>query len=155
MDFKENVHPLKVLTALHWLVNNSDFYKNSSITVNDNWFHEVTESAEETVKEFLEVTTDQANSQNKNLINKDASITANDWTETDCYDSDHYSEIDANDKGGYVDTLVDDEDIENKYDQVFTFAPGEGQHPLSLYLDKDAEYLCFPSIFCGQRRPKN
>ena len=155
VDFKENVRPLRVLTALHWLVNNSEFYKNSGIAVNDNWHKEVTESAEETVKEFLEVTTEQTNSQKKNQINKDASLTANDWTETDGYDSDHYSEIDANDQVGNVDTLVDDADIENKYDQVFTFAPGEGQHPLSLYLDKDAEYLCFPSIFCDQRRPDN
>ena len=155
VDFKENVRPLRVLTALHWLVNNSEFYKNSGIAVNDNWHQEVTESAEETVKEFLEVTTEQTNCQKKNQINKDASLTANDWTETDGYDSDHYSEIDANDQVGNVDTLVDDADIENKYDQVFTFAPGEGQHPLSLYLDKDAEYLCFPSIFCGQRRPDN
>ena len=52
---------------------------------------------------------------------------------------------------GNVDILLDDADIENIYDQVFTFAPGEGQHQLSLYQDKDAEYLCFPSIFCGQR----
>ena len=155
VDFKENVRPLRVLTALHWLVNNSEFYKNSGIAVNDNWHQEVTENAEETVKEFLEVTAEQTNSQKKNQINKDASITANDWTETDGYDSDHYSEIDANDQVGNVDTLVNDADIENKYDQVFTFAPGEGQHPLSLYLDKDAEYLCFPSIFCGQRRPEN
>ena len=71
------------------------------------------------------------------------------------YDSDHYSEIDANDQVGNVDTLVDDADIENKNDQVFTFAPGEGQHPLSLYLHKDAEYLCFPSIFFGKRRLDN
>ena len=48
---------------------------------------------------------------------------------------------------------MDDADIENKYDQVFTFAPGEGHHPLSLYQDKDAEYVCFPSIFDGQRPP--
>ena len=27
---------------------------------------------------------------------------------------------------------MDDANTENKYDQVFTFAPGEGQHPLSL-----------------------
>ena len=78
---------------------------------------------------------------------------AKDSTETDGYDSDHYSEIDANDNVGNVDTLVDDANIANKYDQVFTFAPGEGQHPLSLYQDKDAEYLCFPTIFCGQRPP--
>ena len=155
VDFKENIRPLRVLTALHWLVNNSEFYKKSGIAVNDNWHQEVTESAEETVKEFLEVCTEQTNSQKKNQINKDASLTTNDWTETDGNDSDHYSEIDANDQVGNIDTLVDDADIENKYDQIFTFAPGEVQHPLSLYLDKDAEYLCFPSIFCGQRRPDN
>ena len=27
VDFKENVRPLRVLTALHWLVNNSELYK--------------------------------------------------------------------------------------------------------------------------------
>ena len=155
VDFKENVRPLGVLTALHWLVNNSEFYKNSGIGVNDNWYQEVTESAEETLKDFLEFTTEQTKSQNETHVNKDASITAKDWTENDGYESDHYSELDANDQVGNVDTLVDDADIENKYDQVFTFAPGEGQHPLSLYLDKGAEYLCFPSIFCGQRRPEN
>ena len=71
------------------------------------------------------------------------------------YDSDHYSEIDVNDHVGNIDTLVDDADIDNKYDKVFTFAPGEGQHPLSLYQDKDAEYLCFPTIFCGQTPPSS
>ena len=49
-----------------------------------------------------------------------------------------HSDIDANDHVGNIDTLVDDADIDNKYDKVFTFAPGEGQHPLSLYQDKDA-----------------
>ena len=53
MDFKENVRPLRVLTALHWLVNNSELYKESDIVIDDNWFQEVTESAEDTVREFL------------------------------------------------------------------------------------------------------
>ena len=90
---------------------------------------------------------------NVNTDNKNISITDKDIAETDGYNSDRYSETDANDHVGKMDTLVDDADIENKYDQVFTFAPGEGQHPLSLYQDKDAEYLCFPSTFCGQRPP--
>ena len=55
VDFKENLRPLRVLTALHLLVNNSEFYKNSGIAVNDNGNQEVTESAEETVKKNLEV----------------------------------------------------------------------------------------------------
>ena len=42
LDFKENVRPLRVLTAVHWLVNNSELYKKSGIVVDDNWFQEVT-----------------------------------------------------------------------------------------------------------------
>ena len=92
------------------------------------------------------VTTDQANSQNK--TNKDTSITKNDWTETDGYNSDHYSEIDANDQVGNVDTLVDDADIENKYDKVFTFAPGEGQHPLSFRISMFSIYILWSETGC-------
>ena len=51
--------------------------------------------------------------------------------------------------------MLDDANVANKSNEAYTFAPGEGQHPLSLYQDKDAEYLCFPTIFCGQRRPEN
>ena len=68
VDFKENGRPLRVLNALHWLVNNSELYKKSGIVVDDNWFQEVTESAEDTVREFLEVTTDQTqDTENKNI----------------------------------------------------------------------------------------
>ena len=125
VDFKENVRPLRVLTALHWLANNNELYKKSGIVVDENWFQEVTESAEDTVREFYEVLTDQSQD-NVNTENKNISITDKDIAETDWY-----SEIDANDYVGNVDTLVNDADVQNKYDQVFTFAPGEGQHPLS------------------------
>ena len=154
VDFKENVRPLRVLSALHWLMNNSELYKKSGIVVDDNWFQDVTESAEDTVREFLEVSKEQCKDKNsiENEMQKQDKTTENDEASND-YDSDHYSEIDANDHVGNIDTLVDDADIDNKYDKVFTFAPGEGQHPLSLYQDKDAEYLCFPTIFCGQTPP--
>ena len=155
VDFKENVRPLRVLTALHWLMNNSELYKKSGIVVDDNWFQDVTESAEDTVREFLEVSKEQCKDKTytKNEKQEQEKTTENDIEAFNDYDSDHYSEIDANDHVGNIDTLVDDADIENKYDKVFTFAPGEGQHPLSLYQDKDAEYLCFRTIFCGQAPP--
>ena len=155
VDFKENVRPLRVLSALHWLMNNSELYKKSGIVVDDNWFQEVTESAEDTVREFLEVSKEHCKDKNYtgNEKQEQEKTTENDIEASNDYDSDHYSEIDANDYVGNIDTLVDDADIENKYDKVFTFAPGEGQHPLSLYQDKDAEYLCFPTIFCGQTPP--
>ena len=154
VDFKENVRPLRVLTALHWLMNNSKLYKNSGIVIDDDWFQEVTESAEETVREFLGVPREQTNDKHSKENEKQEEITSKkDANAPTDYDSDHYSEIDANDHVGNIDTLVDDADIDNTCDKVFTFAPGEGQHPLSLYNDKDAEYLCFPSIFCGQTPP--
>ena len=154
VDFKENVRPLRVLTALHWLMNNSKLYKNSGIVIDDDWFQEVNESAEETVREFLGVSREQTNDKHSMENEKQEEITTKKDSDapTD-YDSDHYSEIDATDHVGSIDTLVDDADIDNKCDKVFTFAPGEGQHPISLYNDKDAEYLCFPSIFCGQTPP--
>ena len=155
VDFKENVRPLRVLTALHWLMNNSELYKKSGIIVDDNWFQEVTESAEDTVREFLEVPKEQYKDKDnaENEKQKQDKTNENDIEASNDYDSDHYSEVDANEQVGNIDTLVDDADIDNKYDKVFTFAPGEGQHPLSLYQDKDAEYLCFPTIFCGQTPP--
>ena len=100
----------------------------------------------------MEVTTDQTKDK-VNTENTIISVTDKDIAETDGYDSDRYNEIDANDHVGNVDTFMDDADIENKYDQVFTFAPSDGQHPLRLYQGKDAENVCFPSIFCGQSHP--
>ena len=154
VDFKENVRPLRVLSALNWLMNNSQLYKKSGIVVDESWFQEVTESSEDTVREFLEVSKESKFKNNtEGEMQEHNKTSENDTVESNDYDSDHYSEVDANEHVGNVDTLVDDADIDNKCDKVFTFAPGEGQHPLSLYQDKNAEYLCFPSIFCGQTPP--
>ena len=35
--------------------------------------------------------------------------------------------------------------------QELTFAPGEGQIPVSVFKDENAEYLAFPTIFVGKR----
>ena len=154
IDFKENVRPLRVLSALNWLMNNSQLYKKSGIVVDESWFQEVTESSVDTVREFLEVSKESKVKNNtEGEIQEHNNTSENDTVESNDYDSDHYSEVDANEHVGNVDTLVDDADIDNKCDKVFTFASGEGQHPLSLYQDKDAEYLCFPTIFCGQTPP--
>ena len=62
-----------------------------------------------------------------------------------------------------IDNIEEDEDLNNinrdtmlsapeTVPRELTFAPGEGQHPISVFHDPDAEYLSFPTIFCGQRR---
>lgn len=39
--------------------------------------------------------------------------------------------------------------------KTMSFAPGEGHISLGLYEDKNAEYVSFLAIFCGQTRPEN
>ena len=73
-------------------------------------------------------------------------------TNAELYDSDAEEVNEEN--VGNIDTLLDDANAENR-NSTFTFAPGEGQQPLSIYQDKDSEFLCFPSLYCGQKRKEN
>ncbi|XP_062567926.1 uncharacterized protein LOC134230168 [Saccostrea cucullata] len=136
-DYHENVRPTKVLIALHWLLNNSDFYKNANINVDDSWFQEITSSANEIVQELVQT-----------QAKRDQS-TGNLETDEDD-DDDEYCEVDGVGRDGNCDTLLDD--ASQDMNQIYTFAPGEGQRPLSLYQDQTAEYLSFPTIFCGKGR---
>lgn len=71
-----------------------------------------------------------------------------DDSETDT-ENDEFSEVDGVGRDDNCDTLL--EDASRDMIQVYTFAP-EGQRPLSLYQDQHAEYLSFPTIFCGKGR---
>ena len=115
VDFKKNVRPLRVLSALHRFMNNSQLYKKSGIVVDDNWFQDVTESTEDTVREFLEVSEVQCKDKNctENEKQKQDKTNENDIEASNDYDSDNYSKKDANDHVGNIDTLVDDSDIDN------------------------------------------
>ena len=65
-------------------------------------------------------------------------------------DFDGFSEIDPDENvSGNLDTMLDDQDPEQF--RTLSFAPGKGQRPLNLFQDKDAEYLSFPTIYCGER----
>jgi len=48
---------------------------------------------------------------------------------------------------GVTDTLLQESNIVENADRIISFAPGEGNKPLGIFLDKDSEYLSFPSIF--------
>lgn len=63
---------------------------------------------------------------------------------------DDFCEIDVSGNDGNCDTLLDNAAYDAN--QMFTFAPGEGQRPLGLYQDPVAEYLSIPKIFCGKGR---
>ena len=67
-------------------------------------------------------------------------------------DSDTFSEIDDSDSLPVM-TLLDEPEI--RTENVISVAPGEGQRPVSLFKDPNAEYLAFPTLFCGQKRMEN
>ena len=56
---------------------------------------------------------------------------------------------------GVTDTLLQESNIVENADKIISFAPGEGNKPLGIFLDKDSEYLSFPSIFCAKQRSDN
>ena len=51
-----------------------------------------------------------------------------------------------------MDTLLVEPDVNQDNDQILSFAPGEGNRTLGLFVDQNPEYLSFPTIFCGKKR---
>ncbi|KAK3087854.1 hypothetical protein FSP39_011503 [Pinctada imbricata] len=163
-DFKENIRPAVVLSALHWLMSGSELYKTSGVKIDESWEESVTNDSRDIVREFVSNESSETNTNDTNELTDDNMLNVRNEKDTVThekisedetgYESDHFSEIDSTENvTGNADTLLEDEALNT--DKSYTFAPGEGQHPLSLYTDHDAEYLSFPSIFCGQRRPDN
>ena len=137
------------------LMNNSKLYKNSGVHIDEKWIEEVTRESQEIVQEFIE--TDKSKYFQSKKIDQDELQSQkfhkdkiSNGNKKDLYDSD--AEEDIQESVGNIDTLVDDDNLENR---TLIFAPGENQRPLSIYQDLDSEYLCFPTLFCGQRRPEN
>lgn len=123
------------MNALQWLMENSELYKSSGINIDHSWREIIDNDNQEVVKELV------------------GTSSSTDERETEPND-DGFCEVAADDNiQGNSDTLVDEAD--NDTNKAYVFAPGENQRPVSLYEDKDAEYLCFPTIFCGQRRVEN
>ena len=55
---------------------------------------------------------------------------------------------------GCLDTLMMPE-VPQEEQLTFSFAPGEGNKPLGLFMDKYSEELSFPTIYCGKAKPSS
>ena len=118
--------PRIVITALHYLIK-KELYKNANLNIDECWLEK---NMNDNIGVSLNEHVDEA-------MNSDS-------------DSDGFSEIDPDENAsGNLDTMLDDQDVEQF--RTLSFAPGEGQRPLNLFQDKDAEYLSFPTIYCGER----
>ena len=152
--FYENIRPNKVVKALQWLLSNSDLYKEAGITIDPLW--EQTINNDDTPETIAFVN----NPESKHCTNEEmASVDNNgndDKGDEINYDAGSQNFLEADEQEtacGNMDTLLDKADA--NADSVFVVAPGEGQTPLSIFQDKNAEYLAFPTIFCGQTRKSN
>ena len=151
--FYENIRPNKVVKALQWLLSNSDLYKEAGITIDPSWEQTINDDHSPETIAFVN------NPGSKHCTNEEMALDDNNGNDVKSGDDEdagmqNFLEADEQEVAcGNMDTLLDNADANS--DSVFVVAPGEGQTPLSIFQDKNAEYLAFPTIFCGQTRTAN
>ena len=135
---QENIRPAAVWKAVNYLMTHSQMYKDLDIQLDTSWIRNM-EICDTGACECLQQNTENSSQPPDVLENNE----------------------EQNDED--IDNIEEDEDLNNinrdtmlsapeTVPRELTFAPGEGQHPISVFHDPDAEYLSFPTIFCGQRR---
>ena len=153
--FAENVRPLKVVKALEYLIKNSEMYKSYNFQVPEKWLNHVENSMHDN-HYYVEGKYPPA-TEEESILMEDDNVTNKQVEEVSS----------AEMTQGNMDTMLtenvpnithlcdqeinqDNFDLSNK---ILTLAPGEGKIP--VFKDPLAEYLAFPTKFCGQMRPSN
>ena len=166
---EEYVRPHAVCKAAEYLLQNSQLCKDLNIQINTAWLNEHIGN-NSCLKHFvqnLNLSLD-ADEQSENVSSEedtDNNVQVPDEN-SELVNSNTYSDPEDDSNilhAGSIEqhTLLENEDItipasneiieESK--EIIEYAPGEGQKPINLFCDENAEYLAFPTIFCGQTRP--
>ena len=153
----QNVRPSTILEATRYLVQTSDIFKNEGIQVLNSYVTDQENNNEEW-SEFIDK--DATHETSGNLAeNMYAEVQEN--TQRQTYDDSIHNDTDdewceeTERPSGVMDTLLQEPDIIQDGDRIIRFAPGEGNRPLGLFMDKDSEFLSFPTIYCGKHRADN
>jgi hypothetical protein len=139
----ENVRPYKILKALQFLTSHDTLWREAGVRM---------------CPDFVESLDSAVHSENvgaPQLANNESA--SEDVAYSEDEDLSEHSDDEPPDIHAFGDeTMVDDGIVDaNIRDSIVNVKPGEGQHPLCLYLDKDAEEMANPDIFGGYARPKN
>ena len=135
--FSENVKPLKVVKALDYLLKNSELCSHENIHIDDQWMHALSQTEHPSTQNL------DMNLCDTQTIHQELMSDENNDTETD----EEFAETDTNVVSApSTETMLDD--INN---MSISFAPGEGKRP--VFHDPLAEYLAFPTIYCGKTYP--
>ncbi|CAB3991404.1 Hypothetical predicted protein [Paramuricea clavata] len=155
----QNVRPSKVLEAARYLVCNSEIFKNEGIEVMDNYeTNPLNNVNEEAWSEFIANNTEETSDIVSNEVNiQSQENVATMQASNDSIDNDTDDEwCEPTERAsGVMDTLLQEPDITQNGDKIISFAPGEGNRPLGIFIDKDSEFLSFPTIYCGKRQADN
>ena len=147
----QNVRPTKVLDAAQYLVRTSEIFKNEGIQVMDNYVSNPVNKDEEW-SEFITKNTNETSDNLSNDLNTQNQETVETRVSNDT--DDEWCEVTER-PSGVMDILLQEPDITQYGDKIISFAPGEGNRPLGIFIDKDAEFLSFPTIYCGTRQADN
>ena len=179
-EFKENIRPMAVWKALIYLLKESPLYKEANIQVNtrwlDNMYNLIDDDRELVTEHIMKMILRFKTRMNRIMmrikymvLKKKQFVIKPDEDECEqngMSDDEGISFTEENEDNLEtfaidMDTMTDDYDPiipqsdEPLVPEQLTFAPGEGQVPLSVFQDDNAEYLAFPTIYCGQKRPDN
>ena len=158
----QNVRPRKVLKAAKYLVRTSKLFQNEGLEIQDSWQNSTTHTLQsdknqEWDKFFYnslnapEETNGRTETGGYNSPNE--AITC-DKTSPENSENDVWCEVEER-PFGVTDTLLQEPHITENGDNIMSFAPGEGNKPLGIFMDTDSEFLSFPTIFCGKQRVDN
>ena len=134
---KENIRPAAVWKAVNYLMTHSQMYKDLDIQLDTSWIRNIQNPND----------TCQCNEENVENVSQPTDVPSNNEEEN----NENIDNIEEDEEMSNInrDTMLSAPETVPK---ELTFAPGEGQHPISVFHDPDAEYLSFPTIFCGERR---
>ena len=133
---KENIRPAAVWKAVNYLMTHSQMYKDLDIQLDTSWIRNIQNPND----------TCQCNEENVENVSQPTDVPSNNEEEN----NENIDNIEEDEEMSNInrDTMLSAPETVPK---ELTFAPGEGQHPISVFHDPDAEYLSFPTIFCGER----
>ena len=139
----------------------SKLFQNECVQVSNSWLDTLNENDREMLQ-FLERnnvessnTVEEINKKDRNQGEQNISVEKVKYNDNGENDSDDEWCEETQRPSGIMDTLLQEPDMTEHGDIVMSFAPAEGNRPLGIFIDKDSEFLSFPSIFCGKRRADN
>ena len=166
----QSVRPRKVLEAAKYLVETSELFQKEHIEVQGNWLNNVKStslSEHDGWEQFVNSSTStnqidllhssderiEPDNNTRQLTSEPIMDSKNDDDDDDD-DNDGWSEVEDH-PSGVKDTLLQEPDMTESVEKIISFAPGEGNKPLGIFMDKESEFLSFTTIYCGQTRAEN